>query len=203
MRALLAAASLATLCTIGTGLRAQDGVASERAMAREIFQQLIEIPTTQADKATPKAAQTMADRLLAAGFPRDDVQVFTPEPGVGTLVARLRGTDRNTRPILMLAHIDVVPALRADWSVDPWTFTERDGWFYGRGTTDNKAGAAMLVADLITLKRAGWQPARDLIVVLTGDEETAQRGIQSLVTKHRDLIDADLAFNKIGRASCR
>ena len=129
--------------------------AAERALAREIFQQLIEIPTTQADKATPKAAQAMADRLIAAGFPREDVHVFTPEPGVGTLVARLRGTDRNARPILMLAHLDVVPALREDWSVDPWTLLERDGWFYGRGTTDNKAGAAMLVANFVRLKREG------------------------------------------------
>ena len=82
-----------------------------------------------------------------------------------------------------MAHIDVVPARREDWSVDPWTFLERDGWFYGRGRSDNKAGAAMLVANVITLKRAGWQPARDLIVVLTGDEETAQRGIQSLLAE--------------------
>ena len=82
-----------------------------------------------------------------------------------------------------MAHIDVVPARREDWSVDPWTFLERDGWFYGRGTSDNKAGAAMLVANFITLKRAGWQPARDLIVVLTGDEETAQRGIQWLLAE--------------------
>ena len=97
-----------------------------------------------------------------------------------------------------MAHIDVVPARREDWSVDPWTFLERDGWFYGRGTADNKAGAAMLVANVITLKRAGWQPERDLIVVLTGDEETAQKGIQTLAGAHRDLIDADLAFNTDG-----
>ena len=97
-----------------------------------------------------------------------------------------------------MAHIDVVPARREDWSVDPWTFLERDGWFYGRGATDNKAGAAMLVANIITLKRAGWQPARDLIVVLTGDEETAQKGIQTLTGRHRDVIDADLAFNTDG-----
>ena len=114
------------------------------------------------------------------------------------VVARLRGRNSRARGVLLMAHLDVVPARREDWSVDPWTFLERDGWFYGRGTSDNKAGAAMLVANVITLKRAGWQPARDLIVLLTGDEETAQRGIQSLVTKHRELIDADLAFNTDG-----
>ena len=169
--------------------------APERALAREIFQQLIEIPTTLADKATPKAAQAMADRLIAAGFPRDDVHVLTPEPGVGTLVARLRGTDRTARPILMLAHIDVVPALRADWSVDPWTFSERDGWFYGRGTTDNKAGAAMLVANFVRLKREGWQGRRDMIIAFTGDEETTQNSIQWLLKEHRELVDAEFALN--------
>ena len=85
--------------------------------------------------------------------------------------------------VLLMAHIDVVPARREDWSVDPWTLLERDGWFYGRGSTDNKAGAAMLVANFITLKRAGWQPARNLIIVLTGDEETAQKGIQTLLAE--------------------
>ena len=195
MRVSLAAVSVLALCAAGISVRAQTSLAPERAMAREVFQQLIEIPTTQADKATPKAAQAMADRLIAAGFPRDDVHVLTPEPGVGTLVARLRGTDRTARPILMLAHIDVVPALRADWSVDPWTFSERDGWFYGRGTTDNKAGAAMLIANFIRLKREGWQGRRDMILAFTGDEETTQNSIQWLLKEHRDLVDAEFVLN--------
>ena len=97
-----------------------------------------------------------------------------------------------------MAHIDVVPARREDWSVDPWILLERDGWFYGRGATDNKAGAAMLVANFITLKRAGWQPARDLIAVLTGDEETAQKSIQWLLAERRALVDAEIAFNTDG-----
>ena len=97
-----------------------------------------------------------------------------------------------------MAHIDVVPARRDDWSMDPWTLVERDGWFYGRGSTDNKAGAAMLVANFVTLKRAGWQPSRNLILVLTGDEETAQKGIQTLLAQHRQLLNADLAFNTDG-----
>ena len=127
-----------------------------------------------------RAAQAIAARLFAAGFPKEDVHIISSDANVANVVARLRGRTPGARGVLLMAHIDVVPARREDWSVDPWTFLERDGWFYGRGTSDNKAGAAMLVANFITLKRAGWQPARDLIVLLTGDEETAQRGIQSL-----------------------
>ncbi len=176
---------------------AQPAPVADRALAREILEELVEIPTTQAE-GTTRAAQAIAARLFAAGFPKDDVQIIASDANVANVVARLRGRNSRARGVLLMAHLDVVPARREDWSVDPWTFLERDGWFYGRGTSDNKAGAAMLVANLITLKRAGWQPARDLIVLLTGDEETAQRGIQSLVTKHRELIDAELAFNTDG-----
>jgi acetylornithine deacetylase/succinyl-diaminopimelate desuccinylase-like protein len=198
-RSVIAGAAALLYSAVAFVGHAQSG--PDRAIAREIFQQLIEIPTTQADKATPKAAQAMADRLIAAGFPRDDVHVLTPEPGVGALVARLRGTDRNARPILMLAHIDVVPALRADWSIDPWVLTERDGWFYGRGTTDNKAGAAMLVANFVRLKREGWRGRRDLILAFTGDEETTQNSIQWLLKEHRDLVDAEFALTPIPAGS--
>jgi hypothetical protein len=86
-----------------------------------------------------------------------------------------------------MAHLDVVPARREDWSLDSWTLTERDGWLYGRGSSDNKAGAAMLITNFIRLKRDGWRPDRDVIVVLTGDEETSQNTIQWLLAEHRDL----------------
>ena len=176
---------------------AQQPLSADRALAREILEELVEIPTTPAE-GTTRAAQAITARLLKAGFPKDDIQIVSSDQNVANVVARFRGRGPRTRGVLLMAHIDVVPARREDWSLDPWTFVERDGWFYGRGTADNKAGAAMLVANLIALKRAGWQPARDLIVALTGDEETAQRGIQSLVGAHRDLIDADLAFNTDG-----
>ena len=174
---------------------AQSLLASERALAREILRELIEIPTTVSDAATTRAARAMADRLVAAGFPASDVRVLQPNPRTGVLVARLRGTDPRMRPMLLMAHIDVVPARREDWSLDPWTLVERDGYFYGRGSTDNKAGAAMLVTNLIRLKREGWQPRRDVIAVLTGDEETAQESIQWLLKEHRPLVDAEFAFN--------
>ena len=168
---------------------------ADRALVRDVFQELIQIPTTEADAATGRAAQAMAARLLAAGFPREDVQVLATNAKASSLVARLRGSGSGGKPILLMAHIDVVPARREDWSMDPWTFVERDGWFYGRGTTDNKAGAAMLVACFLRMKREGWQPRRDLIIALTGDEETSGASIQSLVAEHRPLVDAEFALN--------
>jgi acetylornithine deacetylase/succinyl-diaminopimelate desuccinylase-like protein len=196
MKKVLSALPVVVLALCGHAA-AQPAPVADRALAREILEELVEIPTTQAE-GTTRAAQAIAARLFAAGFPKDDVQIIASDANVANVVARLRGRNPRARGVLLMAHIDVVPARREDWSVDPWTFLERDGWFYGRGTSDNKAGVAMLVANIITLKRAGWKPARDLIIVLTGDEETAQRGIQSLVTKHRELIDADLAFNTDG-----
>lgn len=169
---------------------------ADRQLARDIFRELIEINTTDSAGNTPRAAQAMADRLLAAGFPAADVHVLVgPDPRHGSLVARYRGTGAGGRPILVMAHLDVVPARRADWSVDPFTFTEKDGWFYGRGTTDNKAGAAMLVADFIRMKRDGFASARDLILMLEGDEERAGNCVQWLLRAHRSLVDAAFALN--------
>jgi acetylornithine deacetylase/succinyl-diaminopimelate desuccinylase-like protein len=187
--------SLSSIAAPAHAVLAQDGQADERALAREIFRELIEIPTTETDGATPRAAQAIADRLIAAGLPRGDVRVMGPTPRVGNLIARVRGSDPQRRPLLLMAHIDVVPALREDWSVDPWRLTERDGWFYGRGTSDNKAGAAMLVANVIRLTRERWRPRRDLIVLLTGDEETTQASIQWLLKEHRPLVEAEFALN--------
>jgi acetylornithine deacetylase/succinyl-diaminopimelate desuccinylase-like protein len=103
--------------------------------------------------------------------------------------------------MLLLAHIDVVDAKAEDWSggLDPWTLTERDGWLYGRGAIDDKGPAAMLVATLATLKRAGWRPRRDIILALTADEEGGtHNGVQWLLEKHRPLIDAEFALNEGG-----
>src|SRR5437762_1509978 len=182
---------------LSTGAAAQDGLSSaDRALARDIFKQLIEINTTDSLGNTPRAARAMAQRLLAAGFPARDVRVLIgPDATHGNLVARYRGTGAGGRPIVVFAHLDVVPARRADWSVDPFTLLEKDGYFYGRGTTDDKVGDAILVADFIRLKQTGFKPRRDLILVLTGDEETAGSCIAWLVAKHRDLIDADFALN--------
>ena len=141
------------------------------ARAREIFEELIEINTTDTPNGdVTKAADAAAARLKAAGFPAADVQVLGPDPRKGNLVARLRGTGAR-RPLLLLAHLDVVEAKREDWSVDPFTFLEKDGFFYGRGTSDDKSMAAQFVANLIRLKEEAVRPDRDLILALTADEE--------------------------------
>ncbi len=183
-------------CFAGSAVAQTEAPSADRALARAILRELVEINTTDSLGNTPRAARAMARRLVAAGFPAADVRVLIgPDAKHGNLVARYRGTGGGGRPIIGFAHLDVVPARRADWSVDPFTFLEKDGYFYGRGTTDDKVGDAILVADFIRLRRARFKPRRDLIMVLTGDEETAGSCIAWLVNKHRDLIDAEFALN--------
>src|SRR6266513_6306287 len=118
---------------------------ASRQLTHDIYKQLIEINTTDSTGNTTTAAEAMAARLRAAGFPAADVQVLGPNPRKGNLVARLRGTGAK-KPLLLLAHLDVVEARREDWSTDPFKFVEQDGYYYGRGTTDDKAMAAIWVA---------------------------------------------------------
>ncbi|HEV2749776.1 MAG TPA: M20/M25/M40 family metallo-hydrolase [Gemmatimonadales bacterium] len=198
-RSLLALWCAAASAALPALLRAQSQASpAERTLARDIFRELIEINTTDSLGNTPRAARAMARRLVATGFPAADVQVLIgPDAKHGNLVARYRGTGSGGggRPVIVFAHLDVVPARRSDWSVDPFTFLEKDGYFYGRGTTDDKVGDAVLVTDFIRLRRAGFTPSRDLILVLTGDEETLGSCIQWLVTKRRDAIDGAFALN--------
>src|SRR6478672_13459242 len=165
-----------------------------RALERDILKQLVEINTSDSARHTDQAAKAMQARLAEAGIPRQDMQIIETPPGINSLVVRYRGRSSAAKPILLMAHLDVVGARREDWSFDPFTFREEGGYYYGRGSSDNKAGAAMLVANLIRYKREGFVPSRDLIVVLTGDEETSGDGIQSLLKQHRDLLDSDFAL---------
>jgi acetylornithine deacetylase/succinyl-diaminopimelate desuccinylase-like protein len=167
-------------------------------LARDIYEQLVNIDTSET-AGTTVAAEAMAKRLLDAGFPATDVRVLGAEPRQQNLVARLRGTG-DGRPILLLAHLDVVGARKEDWSVDPFTFLEKDGYFYGRGTSDDKAQAAIWVATLIRLTQEGFRPRRDLIVALTADEEGwgPAHGVNWLLKNHRDLIDAEYCLNEGG-----
>src|SRR6476620_9277858 len=179
--------------------RAQSRTAQEQ-LAVDIYKELVEINTVNATGDTARAAGVMAARLRSAGFRESDVQVFTPAPRKGNLVARLRGTGAR-KPILLLAHLDVVEARREDWSVDPFKLIEKNGYFYGRGTADDKFMAAAFVANLIRYMQEGYKPDRDIIVALETDEEILDRdalGIQWLLKNHRDLIDAEFALNEGG-----
>lgn len=175
------------------------GLLPHQQLARDILRELIEIDTTDSVGDNTAAAQAMADRLLAAGFPQEDVQVLGPAEKKGNLVARYRGRDTGRKPLLLLAHIDVVEADPADWTLPPFTFIEEDGYYYGRGTTDNKDEAAIHIANLIRMKEEGFQPDRDIIVALTADEEGGDHnGVQWLLENHAELIDAEYALNEGG-----
>jgi acetylornithine deacetylase/succinyl-diaminopimelate desuccinylase-like protein len=168
-------------------------------MARDIFEELISINTTQSTGDNTAAAEAMRQRLLAAGFAEEDALVVEPAPRKGNLVARLRGRDSGARPILLLAHIDVVEANPEDWTLPPFELIERDGIFYGRGTADDKDEAAIYVTNLIRMKEEGFVPDRDIIVALTADEEGGPtNGVLWLLENRRDLIDAAYALNEGG-----
>jgi acetylornithine deacetylase/succinyl-diaminopimelate desuccinylase-like protein len=167
-------------------------------LARDIFRELIEINTTDSVGDNTKAAEAMAARLRAAGFPGDDIKVLAPAERKGNLVARWRGAGKQ-KPVLLLAHLDVVEARREDWSMDPFTFNEKDGYYYGRGTSDDKAMAAIFVANLIRLKQEGFVPQRDIILALTADEEGGDHnGVDWLLQNHRALLDAEFTINEGG-----
>ena len=190
-----AAAVLLCFAVLSGGAQTSDG---DRRLARDIFKQLIEINTTDSSGSTTAAAEAMAQRLRDAGFSASDAQVLGPNPRKGNLVARLRGTGAR-RPILLIGHLDVVEARREEWSVDPFQFLERDGYFYGRGTQDMKSSDAIMVATLIRLRKEDFHPDRDIILALTADEETgSSNGVEWLLRNHRDLVDAEFALNPDG-----
>ena len=168
---------------------------AQRRLEREIFEELIEVNTSDSARGTPRLAAAIAQRLRAAGFPDADITVTGFDPTLQNVVVRYRGRSGGKKPILLMAHLDVVDARREDWSFDPYTFLERDGYYYGRGTSDNKAGAAILIASFIRLRAEGFVPDRDLIMVLTADEETTGDSIRWLVEQRRALVDADYAIN--------
>jgi acetylornithine deacetylase/succinyl-diaminopimelate desuccinylase-like protein len=166
------------------------------ALARSVYQQLIEINTTESVGNVTVAAQAMAARLRSAGFAPTDVQILGPTERKKNLVARFHGTGAR-KPILLIGHLDVVEAPRLEWDTDPFKLIERDGYFYGRGTSDMKDGDAIMVATLMRLKRAGYRPDRDVILALTAAEEGgAFNGVDWLLSHHRDLIDAEIVINE-------
>lgn len=166
--------------------------------ARDILAELININSSSGTLGVGRAARAMAARLLAAGYPAADVAVIGPTPEVMGLVVRLHGRGRDRKPILLMAHLDVVTALRADWSFDPFAFREADGWYYGRGSDDNKSGVATIMANLVRWKREQWVPDRDIVAAFSGDEETDGSWIRWMLKNHRPMIDAEFALNSDG-----
>ncbi len=180
---------------------AQAALTPHQRAAREVYEQLVEINTVDSVGSVTTAVQAMASRFRAAGFPAADIHIIVPpgKPTKGNLVVRYRGRGGALKPVLLLAHLDVVAALRTDWSRDPFELQEANGFFYGRGTADDKAMASMFVANLLRYKREGFVPARDLILALTADEEGGDgNGVEFLVKNHRALIDAAYAINEGG-----
>jgi acetylornithine deacetylase/succinyl-diaminopimelate desuccinylase-like protein len=162
---------------------------ADRQLAREIYKEIVEIRSGYTTGSTTPVAEAVAARLRAAGFPDADIFVGGASPKKANLVVRYRGSGAR-RPLLLLAHTDVVEANREDWSTDPFQFIEKDGYFYGRGTADDKAQAAVWIANLIRYKREGYKPARDIIVALTADEEGGgpYNGVTWLLKNKRELM---------------
>ena len=184
------------LCVVAP-VRAQEKGTNQQ-LAREILQQLIEINTTDSVGNVTAASEAMAKRLRQAGFSEQDLNLAGPRDKKKNLVVRYRGRGKR-KPVLFIGHLDVVEARRADWTSDPFTFLEKDGYFYGRGTEDMKAGDALLVASFVRLKTEGYVPDRDLVLALTADEEGGSaNGVDWLLKNHRDWIDAEYAINLDG-----
>jgi acetylornithine deacetylase/succinyl-diaminopimelate desuccinylase-like protein len=167
-------------------------------LARGLFKQLIEIPTTESGAGSTPAAEAMAQRLREGGFAAEDVHVVGPGGRKQNLVVRLKGTARK-RPVLLIGHLDVVEALREDWTVDPFVFLEKDGYFYGRGTQDMKDGLAIMMTTLLRYRAEGYRPDRDIILALTADEEGGTaNGVDWLLKNRRELVDAEFVLNHDG-----
>ena len=170
---------------------------ADRQLAHDILQQLITTDTTHSSGSTRVAAEAMRDRLLKAEFPAGDMEIIGPKGQRLNLVVRYRAAKgSNARPVMFICHLDVVEAMRSDWTMDPFQLTEKDGFFYGRGTQDVKDSDAALVTSLLLLKRAGFVPKRDILVALTADEEGgADNGVDWLLKNRPDLVNASVVIN--------
>jgi acetylornithine deacetylase/succinyl-diaminopimelate desuccinylase-like protein len=180
----------------GSAQQGQDEVT--RRLAVDIYKQLIEINTTDSVGSVTAASEAMAKRFRDAGFPESDIHVLGPNDRKKNIVVRLHGSGKH-KPVLLIGHLDVVEARREDWTTDPFQLVEKDGYYYGRGTTDMKDGDAIMSATLIRMKRDGYVPSRDIILAMTADEEGgASNGVDWLIQNHRDLIDAEFVLNHDG-----
>ncbi|MGH6949698.1 MAG: M20/M25/M40 family metallo-hydrolase [Vitreimonas sp.] len=182
-------------CGFAAAAHAQAPSAAERAQALDIYRRIVAFDTSTEGGQNPAMASYLAERFRAAGLAAEDVRVLALDNTAGLLV-RYRGDGSGGRPILLLAHMDVVPARRAEWERDPFTLLEENGYFFGRGSLDNKAGIAHLTSLFLTLRAEGFTPTRDLILWFSGDEETTGATTQALLGEHRALIgNAEYALN--------
>jgi acetylornithine deacetylase/succinyl-diaminopimelate desuccinylase-like protein len=201
----LGAGLVAASIGLAVAAMADDQPPDDQPLFREIYRELVEINTTDSAGDTVRAADAMAARLRAGGLPSGDIRVIPSAARKGNLVARLRGTGAR-RPLLLLGHLDVVEARREDWEFDPFTLREVNGAFRGRGTIDDKAMAAIFVANLIRYFRENFRGERDIILALTADEEISDspnNGAHFLLEHHRELIDAEFAINEGGGGALR
>lgn len=184
---------------IASVARAADSAAAQ-ALFHDIYKELVETNTSHSAGDNTLAAHRMEKRLREAGFTEAEMQVVEPFPKRGNLILRFKG-DGTKRPLLLLAHLDVVEAKREEWKTDPFTLVETDGYFTARGAADDKAMAAAFVSILVQLKREGFNPHRDIILALTADEErggVSTNGARWLAQNHRDWIDAEFGLNEGG-----
>ncbi|HET9031601.1 MAG TPA: M20/M25/M40 family metallo-hydrolase [Dokdonella sp.] len=189
--------ALVLLLGVVADSQAKQATDAERAQARSMFADLIAMKSAEGLGQVPEVAKYLAAKLQAGGFDAKDIHIF-PVGETASLVVRYRGDGSGGRPILLLAHMDVVSANPSDWVRDPYKLIEEDGYFFGRGTSDIKNQIAVIVSTFLRLKHEGFVPTRDLIIVFTGDEETSQATTRDLVENHRDLIDAEFALNGDG-----
>jgi acetylornithine deacetylase/succinyl-diaminopimelate desuccinylase-like protein len=196
MRTRVTGLALALLCCLATGVRAE-APADVRADARAIFEKIVSMRTSEGLGQVPVMAEYLAGRFRAGGFPGEDVHVL-PSGETASLVVRYRGNGTGGKPILVLAHMDVVTAKPEDWERDPYTLVEESGYFYGRGTQDIKGEIALITATFLRLKAGNFVPSRDLILAFSGDEETTFNTTRELAVKYRDLTDAEFALNGDG-----
>lgn len=187
--------ALLVLVCVGSAAYAQTPSNAERAAALEIYRKVVSFDTSVDGGQTPAMAGYLADRFRAAGFAEQDVLVV-PFASTASLAVRYRGDGTGGAALLLLAHMDVVPARREEWERDPFTLIEDDGFFFGRGSSDNKSGVALITATFLRLRAAGFRPTRDLVLWFSGDEETAGETTMDFLANHRDWLgDVELALN--------
>jgi acetylornithine deacetylase/succinyl-diaminopimelate desuccinylase-like protein len=174
--------------------------AADDTAFRALYKELIETNTTRSVGSCTKAAEQVRARLLGAGIPAADTQILAPadRPDDGALIAVIHGTDKRSKPVLLLAHIDVVEAKREEWVRDPFKLIEENGWFYARGASDDKAMAAVFADSLIRYREEGFKPRRDIKMALTCGEETpdAFNSVKWLIASHADVLRAGFALNE-------